>query len=157
MPKLRLKDEKLRRLAQLRFHRRTFQECALEMGVGERTLRRWAKGADYLRIAEDQIQEWRLQGRGRVAELADEVIGELRQLMTTARSEFVRFQAAAKLGDWFGLGEPPEKEEVQDDRDALKEVLLKLAERQNPRSIAPVLPGGLLPSVIEGEIVRESS
>lgn len=149
-------DERVRArlepLALGRMARKTFDQIAEELGLAERTLRRWAATSDYSQLFRELQDENRKTARARATLWADDVLGVLYQLaMTDGRSQLVRYHAAAKLADILGLGvDADEREDASGEE--LKELyaVLRAAKeraRADPAAYAPGLarPADSLP------------
>jgi hypothetical protein len=92
--------------------------------------------------------------RQRVAGLGDEVIDTMHALMTSARSELVRYNAAKSLGEWLGLHELDTTPKGNDKAEL--EELLAIAAKTSiiPQFLPPPGPGGSLP-LLSTAIVEE--
>jgi hypothetical protein len=100
-------------LLALKNHRLTNKECAARLGVSERTIVNYLADSFYheLRVAESQ--DANKAARAQLAQLQQHVIKTLYELTdpVSTKSEFVRFSAAAKLGEWAGLSDPIDDEQ----------------------------------------------
>jgi hypothetical protein len=138
--------ERLFTLAEI--ERLTIGECADRMGISEYAVKQLRKDPDYATVRAARRADMREKTVSQVHELGDLVIDALRDLIIGAKSEFVRFQAAAKLGDWLGLGNMAEKAQ-EDDREEMRDFLKSL--HQRPITVTVTLPqpapGGLLPEL----------
>ena len=83
-----------------------------------------------------------------VASYVQEAVEVLRDLMKNDRSGHVRFEAAAKLTDIFGLNFNEQDKETKDDHDELDRLTRLLAARPQTVNIyqQPPEPGGFLPA-----------
>lgn len=100
------RNEKMEQLALLRLDRRTFDEAAEKMGIPRRTLVRWAATTEYKETLAKLRDGWKEEAETKVGSWAWDVITSLYELSQGhgIRSELVRYHAAAKLADIFGLG-----------------------------------------------------
>lgn len=144
-------------------------ETALELRYGER--KNWAEIAEDLSLARSTLNEWRRseeyaeadkrwrkilreQARGDLAQMNDEAIDTLYELMKTDKSGYVRFMSATKILELNQVGSELEEDQA-DQQKELNEFLLHAAKRHEARlGVAemvrlPVMPGGLLPERIQ--------
>lgn len=136
---------------------RPYREVAEIMRVSERTVRRWAKSGEYQRILEEMRAEWRSQSGAAVENIARSAVRVLVEIMNdrTVRPH-VRYECAAKLGDWAGLGQRKEAQE-EDDRAALVELYKILEETRQPTVNIQLPPGSTIstpPQLSPGEVVE---
>lgn len=150
--------------------RRQLIEQALELRYNERL--KWEEIADRINVARSTLAEWRKstdwkeadtrwrkmlrdQARGDSAQMLDDAVQVIYELMKTDRSGYVRFMAASKIIDMNQVGNELEEQSL-DQQKELNDFLLK-AHRKAQVEIAPVLPGGLLPASIaeENELYRD--
>jgi hypothetical protein len=108
----KLSEDQLERLAIGRIERKTWAQLAQEMGVSERTIRRWSSTSAFRERFNELRREWVDLARAKIQRWGDDVVGGMYQLAMTARSEMVRYQALAKLGDWMGVGEPVDERDT---------------------------------------------
>ncbi len=124
------RQERLEQLAILRkVERLTFAECAARMGMSERQLRRWAQEPDFEDVLRNLHEEWREASKAAVTSLGWDAIAVLKDLMLNARREDVRFQSAKAIAEFAGIGRD-EREELEDDREALGELVELIKKRQ---------------------------
>jgi len=137
--------ENLRKIAVLKSqHRKTDAEVAALFGVTRRTISAWVNSSDYATIiAETRASQVSL-ARDQIAGLADSVVGTLYTLMTTAKSEMVRYSSAATLGEWLHLAET-EVEVKDDDLTEVRRLLAAQQAAQQIRVLPPPRAGGQLP------------
>lgn len=117
-------------LARLRMARRSFADCAEQMGVSVRTLIRWSQSSEFQGYVKELRRQWREEaGFWRVEEMFKEALDTMHELMSdrTVRP-YVRLQAAAQIGNWVMLMRETEGE--QDDREEFGRMQQLLEERQ---------------------------
>jgi hypothetical protein len=124
--------------------RKTFEEAALAMRVSSRTLKRWTQTSEYQEILRELRETWKLDSQVQIEGLAQFAISNMLELAgNTTKSEHVRYEATAKLGEWAGLGREEEKTEV-DDREKMEKLwrILENRDRQLNASTQLSLPPG---------------
>lgn len=146
-----------KRLAQLRelirlrhLEHLTMAECAERLELSERTCYYLAASPDYAALIEQMRAEWTEAARTEVASLGAMALTAMKELMMPGgRSEHVRFEAAAKVGDWLGLGVIG-RETAVDDRDELTRLTKLIEEKSQQPNVqlffGQVQPGGYLPA-----------
>lgn len=142
--------------------RLTVQEVAQKLKISERAVYKYCADPAYDERVLALRKEWGEATRTSVYETGAKVIETLKELMSPAtKSEHVRFEAAAKLGDWMGLSEQLQQEEQGDDRSEMQRLLTLLEERTRPIDtmapgfFEPPKPGGFLPSATVSEVGKE--
>lgn len=140
--------EQLFTLGEIENH--TVEECATIMQVSVYHIRQLRKDPDYIQVRELRRSELKERAFTRVHALQAEVLTTMQALLY-ARSELVRFNAAAKLGDWVGLGQMV-KDSQDDDRGIVNDFLKTLIDRAHftvtvdgVNALPPPAPGGQLP------------
>lgn len=155
-------ERDLRRIARLKVElRKTDEEIADIFGVSRRTIQRWMKSSEYIAEYRQAQQDLKEEARGKIATLGEEVVATLHSLMSNAKSDFVKLQAAQTLGTWLGLDKPVVEEETNEAEEVVA-LLQKVSERlQAPQVdvLPPVLPGGRIQTddVIDAEVVEDES
>lgn len=125
------------RLARLRMSRRTFAECARELGVGVSTVKRWAATAEFEGFVRELREHWRTSVQSKVEDYALDALETLHELATSQMQRgHVRYEASKAILDFAYLG-MKDKDEGEDDRaelEALHDLLRKRrAEREAER------------------------
>lgn len=123
------RQEQLEKVALARLKRKTYAEIAEELGVSERTIKRWVRTSAFHEHFERLRREWVDLARARVQHWGDDVVASLYELAMHARSELVRYHALAKLGEWMGLGQQEDEKRQETTREELQQ-LYALIERQ---------------------------
>lgn len=136
--------------------RASWDEIGEQHGVSRSTIRRWRE-TDEWKLAEAKWRRiLREEARTDVALIGQDMVGVLQDLAHHARSEFVRYSAAGKLIDIFGI-----ENEIEETRNDQAGELLKFMQLLNGKSVSPVIspeiieaevkPGGFLPERVEQE------
>lgn len=138
----------------------TWDEVADAFGVARSTIRRWRLGDEWRMVEARWRRVMREEARSDTTMLAQDALGVLQDLMHTARGDFTRYSAAAKILDLVGVGDEIEEAKV-DQTNELMKFIEKMQGRAvedaklkaigiDPDSIieAEVRPGGLLPEAI---------
>jgi DNA-binding transcriptional regulator LsrR (DeoR family) len=141
--------EQLKRIAVLKtHHRKTDTEIAELFGLTRRTISLYKQSSEYAVILAATREEQVASARDQIAGLADTVVGTLYTLMTTAKSELVRYQSASTLGEWLHLDEV-DAVVKDDDISEVRRLLAAQQAQTHSRVLPPPLPGGQLP-VLDG-------
>jgi hypothetical protein len=137
--------------------RKTDQECAAELKVSLRTIAYYKADPMYAEVIEEAKNEWKAGAEFTVAEMAQKVLSTMYDLLDDPKSGHVRFEAAAKLGDWLGIG-VKEAEEEGDQRSEVERIT-KILEERRPIQVnvfqQGVQPGGFLPAGLQRTITAE--
>lgn len=149
------RQEKITQALRLRYQeRKNWEEIAKDLDLARSTLSEWRKDDDF----REEDSRWRRvlreQARGDSAQMLDEAIATLYELMKTDRSGYVRYMASTKLIDLNNVQH--EQEEIAADQ--AKELNDFLLKEMKQRALKPVefktLPNGLLPDEIQAENER---
>lgn len=160
------KDEKIRLfdvILEMKFRdKKTWDEIAADQKVARSTIRDWRR-TDEWRISEARWRRiLREENRSEASEMGNDALGVMQDLMHNARSEFVRYSAAAKIIDIVGIGDEVEEAKV-DQAAELNKFLNEQAKRIEKRErmmldagikseknllSLEVKPGGMLPDEI---------
>lgn len=138
----------IERALELRYNKRfNWEEISDTLDVARSTLNEWRKADDW----KEADQRWRRMlrdaARGDSAQMLQDAIDVIYDLMKTDRSGYVRFMAASKIIDLNQVGNEIE-EAAADQQKELNDFLLKAA-RHRVQQLEPVRPGGLLPETID--------
>lgn len=144
----REKQELIDRALDLRYNQRlNWEEVSDKLAIARSTLNEWRKTEDW----KEADQRWRRMlrdsARGDSAQMLQDAISVIYDLMKTDRSGYVRFMAASKIIDLNQVGNEIE-EQAADQQKELNDFLLKAA-RHRVQELDPVRPGGLLPEAID--------
>jgi hypothetical protein len=152
------KRARLLMLARMKLiERKTDEECAQALKVSDRTIRFYKSDPMYAEVIEEAKTEWKAGAEFTVAGMAQKVLSTMYELLDDPKSGHVRFEAAAKLGDWLGIG----LKEAEDEGDQRSEVerITKILEERRPIQVnvfgQGVQPGGFLPEGLQRTITAE--
>lgn len=121
----------------------TFEECARELRVSSRTLKRWAKTSNYRLVLLELQERWRADAETTMLETAKRAVEKMRWLMENAKpGSLVQYYATKALIDAAGLGVRRPNTET-DDREELNEIYRLLAQR-SPQVSVQLPPGTLI-------------
>jgi hypothetical protein len=114
------------------------------------TLKRWAARPEFTRIWRETETEWREAAQADVYNAGKLAVETMVLLMQSAKSDFVRVQAAKAVGDWAGLGQTTD-DNSKDDREELLAALAAIQHRQ----LAVIQQTKALPAgdIVEGQLV----
>lgn len=136
------------RSLELRYNQKlNWEEISDKLNIARSTLTEWRKTDEW----KEADQRWRKMlretARGDSAQMLQDAVDVIYELMKTDRSGYVRFMAASKIIDLNQVGNEIE-EQAADQQKELNDFLLKMA-KHKANEILPVRPGGLLPESIE--------
>lgn len=140
--------------------RASWVELSMQFGISRATINRWQQTDEWRQAEARWRRIIREETRTDVAVVGQDMVGVLQDLAHQARSEFVRYSAASKLLDLFGVGD--EIAETQADQtgellDFFKQLDARNRERERLAAQgidlaavidAEVKPGGALPDAI---------
>lgn len=129
-------------------HRMKWEEIADKIDIARSTLSEWRKSDEWREADSRWRRLLRDRARGTSAEMLEEAVQTIYELMKTDRSGYVRFMSASKLIDMHQIGNEIE-EELADQQKELNEFLLTMAKRKAAFELGEVRPGGMLPEHIE--------
>lgn len=132
--------------------RKNWEDISKELSLARSTLGQWRKSQDW----KDSELRWRRtlreQVRGDSANMMDEALDTLYQLMRTDKSGYVRYMCATKILDINQVGNEIEESQA-DQKKELGDFLIKLekgkAKAANELAKLSVQGGGMLPESIQ--------
>lgn len=133
-------------------NRKNWEEISKELSIARSTLGQWRKTQDW----KDSELRWRRslreQIRGDSANMMDEALDTLYQLMRTDKSGYVRYMCATKILDINQVGNEIEESQA-DQKKELGDFLIKLEKNKlksaNELAKLTVNGGGMLPDTIQ--------
>jgi hypothetical protein len=146
--------ERLARYRQL--DRKTIVECAILLGVSERSVSNYLADERYQQMVEKMRTNWREEGITAMGNMVSTALNTLLDVMQNDKSGHARFEASAKVLELFGVQVLPEQRDTQDDSAELDRIARLLASRPTTVNIyqQPPEPGGYLPKSLQTTVVE---